>query len=69
MKITRRYKISIDLNKYLMRKKLNPCAISSRLAVPVKKLNVFITFHLNYKILNQNAIFLYNRHIINLQID
>ena len=52
-----------------MRKKLNPFAIFSRLDGPVEKLNVSIIFQLNYKILNQNAIFLYNRHCVNLQLD
>ena len=52
MKIFHRYEISIDLIEYVMKKKLNPFAISSRLAAPVKKLNVFIKFHLKFKILN-----------------
>ena len=59
MKITERYEISIDLNKYLMRKKIKLVAISSWFAPGEKKLNLFIQFLLNYKILNQNAIFLY----------
>ena len=59
MKITHRYKISIDLNKYLMRKKLKPFAFSSWFAPGEKKLNLFVKFLLNYKILNQNDIFLY----------
>ena len=52
-----------------MKKKLNPFVIFSRLVGLVKKLNVFIIFHLNYKNLNQNDIFLYNRYSVNLQID
>ena len=59
MTITHRYEISIDLNNYLMRKKIKLFAISSRFAPREKKLNLFIQFLLNYKILNQNTIFLY----------
>ena len=42
MKITLRYEISIDLNKYLMRKNIKLFAISSRFAPCEEKLNVFI---------------------------
>ena len=59
MKITLGYEISIDLNKCLIRKKIKLFAISRRFAPSEKKLNLFIQFLLNYKILNQNAIFLY----------
>ena len=59
MRITPRYEIAIDLNKYLMRKKIQLLAISSIFAPGEKKLNLFIQFLLNYKILNENAIFLY----------
>ena len=52
-----------------MRKKIKLFAISSWFTPGEKKLNIFIQFFLNYKILNQNAIFLYNRHSVNLQID
>ena len=52
MKITYKYKISIDLNKYLLRKKIKLLAISSWFATGEKKLNHFIQFLLNYKILN-----------------
>ena len=69
MKITLKYEISINLNKYIMRKKIKLFGISSRFAPVEKKLNLFIQFILNYKILNVNAILLYNRHTVNLQID
>ena len=69
MKITHRYEISKDLNKYLMRKKIKLFAISSWFAPSEKKLNLFIQFLLNYKILNQNAIFLYYKHTQNLRTD
>ena len=59
MEITLRYKISIDLNKYLMRKKIKLFGIPLYFAPGEKKLNLFIQFLLNFKILNQNAIFLY----------
>ena len=69
MEITPRYEISIDLNKYLKRKKIKLFAISSWFAPEEKKLNLFIQFLLNYKILNQNAIFLYLKGTMNLKID
>ena len=50
-------------------KKIKILAISSLFALSEKKLNLFIQFLLKYKILNQNAIFLYNRHTMKLQID
>ena len=59
MKITHRYEISIDLNKYVMRKKIKLFGISSWFAPGEQKLNIFLKLHLNYKIQNQNAIFLY----------
>ena len=67
--ITHRYEISIDLNKYLMRKKIKLNGISSRFAPVETKLNLFLQFLLNYKILHVNAILLYNRHTVSLQID
>ena len=70
MKIIHRYEISKDLNKYLMSKKIILFfAISSWFAPSETNLNLFIQFLLKYKILNQNAIFLYNRHTVNFQID
>ena len=69
MIITLSYEISIDLNKYLMRKKITLFAIFSWFAPVEKKFNLFIQFLLNYKILNQTAIFLYNRYSVNIQID
>ena len=57
MKITERYEISTDLNKYLMRKKIKLFAFFSCFMPGEKKLNLFIQFLLNYEILNQNSIF------------
>ena len=50
-------------------KKIKFFAIYGWFAPGEKKLNLFINFLLIYKILNQNAIFLYNRYTVNLQID
>ena len=69
MKITQRHEISKDLNKYLMRKKIKLFAISSLFPPREKKLNLFIQFLLNYKILNENAIFFYYKVTMNLKID
>ena len=52
-----------------MRKKMKLFGISSRFDPVEKKLNLFIQFLLNYKTLNINAILLYNRYSLNLQID
>ena len=53
----------------MRKKKIKLFAISSWFTPGEKKLNLFIQFLLNYKMLNQNAIFLYNRHTVNLQVD
>ena len=51
-----------------MRKKYNLLAFLDSLPTEMK-LDLFITFLLNYKILNQNAIFLYNIYTVDLQLD
>ena len=52
-----------------MRKKLKLFAISSWFAPSEKKLNLFIQFLFNYKLLNQNAILLYLNDTVNHQRD
>ena len=64
MKITLRFEISIDLIKFVMRKKIKLWGISSWFAPREKKSNLLIKFILNYKILNQHAYI-----TVNLQID
>ena len=61
MLITPIYEIAIHLFEYVTRKKLN--ILKFLVDLGDRKLNVFIQFHLNSKILNLNAIFYIRKKI------